>query len=197
MHLIEKREEEFVLINRKKTFGYSGKFLKNAAAFLQGSTAQLELASWPVEATVQRKQSAAISVTPLEGRGTVALLQLHGPLDAGSYLDLIAQTRELYKTGARYIIFDMSHVSRVGLSSMLALHSISLILRGEEPLDPEVGWETLRTVARDLESSGLQKNFKLLRPEAKVEAVLTQAGFKNFLEIHTDLETAVASFPVS
>ncbi len=46
---------------------------------------------------------------------------------------------------------------------------------------------------RDRES-GMQPHFKLLSPQPRVEKILEMVGFDRFLEIHTDLETAVASF---
>jgi anti-anti-sigma regulatory factor len=142
---------------------------------------------------MQRNQ-AKITLEQLQARQTVTILHLHGPLDASSYLDLLAAAREVYQAGGRNIIFDMSRVSSIGISSLVALHGIAAILRGEEPLDPVGGWNTLYTVAHELKTRGLQPQFKLLNPQPQVKETLEQAGFKGFLEIHTHLETALASF---
>jgi len=142
---------------------------------------------------IQRKQ-AKITLEQLQARQPVTILHLHGSLDANSYLDLIATAREVYQAGGRNIIFDMSQVSSAGISSMVALHGVAAILRGEEPLDPAGGWHALYTVAHDLKTRGLQPQFKLLNPQPQVKETLEQAGFKGFLEIHTDLETALTSF---
>jgi anti-anti-sigma regulatory factor len=40
----------------------------------------------------------------------------------------------------------------------------------------------------------LQPHFKLFGPQPRVDKVLKMVGFDRFLEIHTNLETAVASF---
>lgn len=142
---------------------------------------------------IQRKQ-IRITVEQLQARQPVTILHLHGPLDASSYLDLIAAAREVYRAGGQNIIFDMSQVSSVGISSMVALHGVAAILRGEEPVDPAGGWNALYTIAHELRTGGLQPQFKLLNPRPQVKETLEQAGFWGFLEIHTDLETALASF---
>ncbi len=144
--------------------------------------------------TIQRQKQTHITVTHVQGKVPVSILHVRGALNAKCYPDLIAKAKAAYQAGTRHIIFDMSDIPSLGISSMLALHSIAVLLRGEEPLDPQGGWETLRTVARDLETSGRQKQFKLLNPQAKVKQSLEQAGFSDFLEIHSDLETAIVSF---
>ncbi len=68
------------------------------------------------------------------------------------------------------------------------------MLRGEEPPDLEAGWAAFHAMARELESGPQQPHFKLLGPQPKVKQALDQVGFENFLEIHDNLERAVASF---
>lgn len=99
----------------------------------------------------------------------------------------------MYGAGTRYIILDMSDIPSVGISGILALHSIAVLLRGEEPLDPQGGWDTLRATVNELQTGGLQTQFKLFNPKPQVQAALEQAGFGGFLEIHTDLDTAIVS----
>jgi len=143
---------------------------------------------------VQAEPRTVITVSQAQARVPVSILHLRGALDARSYRDLIAKADEIYRAGGRYIILDMSDVPSVGVSSMLALHTVAVLLRGEEPIDAAAGWDALHAVAHDLEVAGLQEHFKLLNPTPNVKEWLEQAGFGGFLEIHTDLETAVASF---
>ena len=42
--------------------------------------------------------------------------------------------------------------------------------------------------------TGFQQHLKLLNPQPRVDRVLEMVGFKRFLEVYTDLDTAVASF---
>ena len=78
-------------------------------------------------------------------------------------------------------------------SGLVALHSIALLMRGEDTPDPEHGWEAFRTLDRDRDG-GVQRHVKLLNPQPQVDRSLEITGLKGFFEIHTDLDTAVASF---
>jgi anti-anti-sigma regulatory factor len=68
-----------------------------------------------------------------------------------------------------------------------------LLLRGEQPPDPEAGWSAFRAIHQD-ESIGRHQNIKLLGPQPQVERTLQMTGLKEFFEIHDDRATAVASF---
>jgi hypothetical protein len=78
-------------------------------------------------------------------------------------------------------------------SGLVALQSIAALLRGDSPTDPRAGWEAFRTIDRDRDR-GLQTGFKLVNPQPRVDHVLEMVGFKGFLEIHSDLETAINSY---
>lgn len=134
-----------------------------------------------------------ITVKKVQGRVPVTVLQTHGDLDASSFQSLIAKGREVYAAGARDILLDMSDTSFMGSSGLAALHSLALLVRGEELPDLEAGWNVFHNIDRDRDS-GLQQHFKLLNPQPQVERVLAMSGLTQFFEIHTDLATAVASF---
>jgi anti-anti-sigma regulatory factor len=114
-------------------------------------------------------------------------------LDASNYQDLIAKAQQVYDEGARDLILDLSDTPYMSSSGLVALQSIAALLRGEEPPDPEAGWGAYRAIHRDREG-GFQEHLKLLNPQPRVDQVLEMVGFKRFLEVHTDLEAAVASF---
>jgi anti-anti-sigma regulatory factor len=120
-------------------------------------------------------------------------LQPHGDLDAGSYQDLIAKAMEVCDGGAQDILLDLSDMPYMSSSGLVALQTIAARLRGEELPDPEAGWGAFRAIHRDRDS-GIQQHFKLLNPQPRVDHVLEMVGFKRFLEIYSDLESAVASF---
>jgi anti-anti-sigma regulatory factor len=133
------------------------------------------------------------TVVEKQGRVPVTILQPHGSIDASNYQDLIAEARQAYGTGARDMLLDLSNTDYMSSSGLVALQSIGALLRGETPPDVEEGWGAFRAVHRDRDS-GLQSHFKLLGPQPRVEKILKMVGFDQFLEIHTDLETAIASF---
>ena len=134
-----------------------------------------------------------ITVKQMQGRVPVTVLQTHGDLDASNYQDLIAKGQEVYEAGARDILVDMSDTPFMGSSGLAALHSLALLVRGDELPDLESGWNVFHEIDRDRDS-GLQKHIKLLNPQPQVDRTLEMTGLKQFFEVHTDLETAIASF---
>jgi anti-anti-sigma regulatory factor len=134
-----------------------------------------------------------ITVTQAESRVPVTILHTHGDLDASSFQDLIAAAQTAYDGGARDILLDLRDTPYMSSSGLVALQSIAALARGETPPDPGAGWAAFRAIDRD-RGGGLQPHFKLLNPQPRVDHVLEMTGFKRFLEIHTDLEAAVASF---
>jgi len=133
-----------------------------------------------------------INISQAQGRVPVTILGLQGDLDGSNYKALIAKAQELYKAGAKHLVLDMTSVPFMSSAGIVALHSVALLMRGDQPPDPEQGWAAFHAVARDV--SELQQHVKLLNPQPRVERTLQVAGLKTFFEIHTDLATAVASF---
>jgi anti-anti-sigma regulatory factor len=123
----------------------------------------------------------------------VTILGIQGDLDASNYLDVIARAREICEGGARHILIDMGGVPYMSSSGLVALHSIALLVRGEDPPDPEHGWAAFHSIDRDLDT-GPQQHVKLLNPQPRVERVLKMAGFDRFFEVFSDQEAAVSSF---
>jgi anti-anti-sigma regulatory factor len=134
-----------------------------------------------------------ITVEEVEGRVPVTVVSVQGDLDAASYSSLISKARELYAGGARHILIDMSGVGYMGSSGLVALHSIAVLVRGEQPPDPSAGWQTFHRLERDIEA-GSQHGVKLLNPGPAVTRVLETSGMNAFFEIHQDRQAALASF---
>lgn len=134
-----------------------------------------------------------ITVTQQQGRVPVTVLQTHGDLDASNFKTLIARATEVYEAGARDILLDMSNTSFMSSSGLAALYSIATLLRGDGVPDLEAGWGVFHSISRESDS-GVQPHFKLLNPQPNVDQVLEMSGLKQFFEVHTNLETAIASF---
>jgi anti-anti-sigma factor len=135
----------------------------------------------------------SITIDQAQGKVPVTILGVQGDLDASNYQDVIDSATQAYQAGARDILIDMSDVTFMSSSGIVALHSIALLVRGKELPDPEYGWEAFRTLDRDRDS-GIQEHVKLLNPQPQVERSLELTGLKQFFEIYTDLDTALASF---
>jgi anti-anti-sigma regulatory factor len=129
----------------------------------------------------------------IQARVPVTILRLQGDLDGSNYRAFIDRARELYQAGARHLLVDMAGTPYMSSAGIVALHSIALLFRGSEAPDPEDGWRAIRAVG-DAAESGRQPYVKLLNLQPKVARVLDQTGLLPFFEVHTDQDTAVASF---
>jgi anti-anti-sigma regulatory factor len=134
-----------------------------------------------------------LTVEHVQNTVPVTILGLHGDLDASNFEDVIAKARELYRAGTRYLLLDLSDVPFMGSSGLVALHSIALLMRGEEPPDPEYGWQAFHDLERDRDS-GIQQHVKLLNPQPRIDQTLEVTGMKDFFAIYTDRRLAIASF---
>ncbi len=134
-----------------------------------------------------------IGVQEAQAKVPVTIMQLHGELDASNYLQVIAKARELYAAGTRHLLLDLGKLSFMASSGLVALHSIVLIMNGEEPPNPEDGWGAFHAAAKAAQGQP-RAACKLLNPRPSVDRTLEVSGFKTFLGVYTDLETALAAF---
>lgn len=125
----------------------------------------------------------------------ITILKLEGELDASCYRDVIDEVHNLYRGGMRHLLLDLGELVFMASSGLVALHSISLIMRGEQPPDPEAGWGAFHAISDDVEAAdGRGTGLKLLNPRPSITKTLKLTGFDNLLAIYNDRETAVASF---
>jgi anti-anti-sigma regulatory factor len=127
-----------------------------------------------------------------DGRSDVAVVDVAGELDAASYLDLIEAGRSVVASGARNLVVDLTNLSYLGSSGLVALHSLALLAAGREPPDPEAGWSAFHGLGQDLEGGG--GAVKLVGPQPQVDRTLERTGMKRLFEIHPDRASAIASF---
>jgi anti-anti-sigma regulatory factor len=134
-----------------------------------------------------------ISVSQMQGNVPVTVIKLDGQLDGQNYQELITRARELYSAGARDFVLDLSDLTYISSAGLVALHSVALLVKGEELPDTEQGWSAYRSMGRT-SGSGVQTHLKLLNPRDEVRNVLDMVGFGNVFQIFTDLDEAIKSF---
>lgn len=134
-----------------------------------------------------------INITEAQSRVPVTIMHLHGELDASNYLDVVARAKELYAAGTRDLLLDLTDLSFMASSGLVALHSTVLIMKGEPPPDPEHGWGAFRGISRERER-GVALHVRICNPQPSVARTLETTGFNSFIGVHTDLEAALASF---
>ena len=133
------------------------------------------------------------TVLQMQGTVPVTVVKLNGELDGQNYQELIAKARELYKAGARDFLIDLTDLTYISSAGLVALHSIALMVRGEELPDTEQGWAAYRSMG-NISTTGMQAHVKLLNPRDEIRNVLEMVGFVNVFQIFTDLDEAVKSF---
>ena len=136
-----------------------------------------------------------ISFSKHEGHVSVTVMKLTGNLDASNYAMVIAKAQDAFDEGARSLLIDLSGVPYVSSAGLMSLHTVALIFAGH----PAQSKESSRPASRSVNAQNekiVRQHVKLLSPQSAVEEVLDVVGLKQFLDIYTDLETAVQSFGV-
>jgi anti-anti-sigma regulatory factor len=134
-----------------------------------------------------------ISISQVQGKIPVTVVKIDGQLDGQTYQDLINKARESYQAGWRDFLVDMTDLSYISSAGLVALHSLALMLKGEELPDTESGWSAYRSMSKT-SGAGRQTHIKLLNPRSEVKSVLDMVGFTAVFDIFTDLDEAVKSF---
>lgn len=123
----------------------------------------------------------------------VTILHLMGDVDASNYTSIIDKAQEAYNEGSRQLILDLEKVPYISSAGLMALHTIARIFSGQMTQTQNGGRPVFRSINPQQDVS-VKKYVKLLSPQPAVEQVLEVVGLKQFLEIYTDVDTAVKSF---
>ncbi len=134
-----------------------------------------------------------ISTVQVQGRVPVTIIKLEGQLDGQTYQELINKGREVYAAGWRDFLVDLGGLTYISSAGLVALHSLALLVRGEQLPDPESGWSAYRSMGKT-STAGKQVHLKLLNPRPEVKSVLDMVGFTAVFDIFNDQEAAVQSF---
>jgi anti-anti-sigma regulatory factor len=133
-------------------------------------------------------------VERIEAAVPVTVVALDGELDASNYLQLVDDVRQLYADGTRNLLLDLSDLSFIASSGLVALFSVVKVMNGEEPPDPEYGWGAFREVSRGVEAGAVQQNVQLCGAKPSIAEVLQRTGLDRLFVSHPDRESAVASY---
>jgi hypothetical protein len=128
-----------------------------------------------------------ITASQAQGRVPVTIFHIMGAVTTNQELETRAQAA--YDGGVRNILLDLTEVPYMATAGLRALHAIFTLLRTNAPEESD---ETTRTGIAA--GTFVSPHLKLLNPNAYVLEVLKVAGYDMFLEIHHDVDQAVASF---
>jgi anti-anti-sigma factor len=134
------------------------------------------------------------TVEQVAGRVPITVVALDGELDASNFERFIDEARTLYDAGTRNLLLDLSGLTFLASSGLVALHSIVRVMRGEPPPDPEAGWNALHTVGLDVAAGSTQTEVQLCAAQPGVARVLQRTGLDRLFVVHPDRATAIAAF---
>lgn len=126
-----------------------------------------------------------------KGQVTVTVMHVDGNIDSSTYEAFQSRADELIKSGAHYILVDLTHAPFVSSAGMRALQHIYEQLRALHP-DSDVSDAEVRKGI----SAGTYKSprLKLLNPSKETATTFNISGFDMYIEIFTDKAEAIASF---
>ena len=123
----------------------------------------------------------------------IAIMQIKGDINAANFLEVVNRAQELYNTPAHNLILDLSEVTSVSTTGLVALHKIALVYSGvPQEMDQDAATKDKRPDFTH--SSNARKFVKLLNPQPEVDKALEKAGMKLFFKVFKDLESAIGSF---
>jgi hypothetical protein len=122
----------------------------------------------------------------------VAVVALDGELDASNYRELITQGQILYADGVRRLVLDLANLTYMSSSGIVALHSLAMVFRGQQPPDPEAGWAAFHAVSADASEGQAVDQIHLAAPTAAIASVLERTGLNRLLPVFADREAALA-----
>ncbi len=139
--------------------------------------------------------SLETTVETAQANVPVTIVRLSGELDGSNYMSLVEQGQLLFDAGTRDMLLDLSDLTFMSSSGLVALHSVALIMRGGGLPDEGIGWGSFHAIANDIESaSGTEEHFKVLNPQPRVQKTLDTTGFSQILEIFPDERSALSSY---
>jgi hypothetical protein len=128
-----------------------------------------------------------VTVSQAQGRVPVTIFRITGAVTDNQELEARAQAA--YDGGARSIVLDLTAVPYMATAGLRALHAIFMLLRADTPEESDAA-----TKAGIAAGTFMSPHLKLVKPSPHVLEVLKAAGYDMFLEIHRDVNQAVASF---
>ena len=134
-----------------------------------------------------------LTVSIQQAEEPIAIMRIKGEIDASNFLEVVNKAQEIYDKPARHMIIDLSEVTSVSTTGLVALHKIALVYSGA-PHEMDADAPTRERRPDFTHHSNARKFVKLLNPQSDVEKSLEKAGMKLFFKIYRDLETAIKSF---
>ncbi len=133
------------------------------------------------------------TVDHVEARVPLTVVALDGELDASNFEGLIEEVRGRYAAGDRTLLLDLSGLTFMASSGLVALHAIVLVMHGDEPPDLEGGWSAFHALTNAVDGAERQAEVQLCGAQPAVTRVLERTGLARLFVSHPDRATAIAA----
>jgi anti-anti-sigma factor len=134
------------------------------------------------------------TVEQAQARVPVTIVALDGELDASSFEQVIDTVRQVHDAGARHLLLDLTKLTFISSSGLVALHSAFRLMRGEAPPDPEYGWNALHSIGDEQPGATSEATLRLCGTQSAVQKVLDRTGLGGLIPSHPDRASALAAF---
>jgi anti-anti-sigma regulatory factor len=121
----------------------------------------------------------------------VAVIALDGELDGSNFERVIDAGRAARDGGARRLVLDLSGLTYMGSSGLVAIHSIALLMAGREPTSPDDGWQAIHEVNLTVDEG--EPAVHLAGPQPSVRRVLERSGMLGLFPVHEDRVSALGA----
>jgi anti-sigma B factor antagonist len=128
--------------------------------------------------------------TDQRGDPPVAIVTLVGELDASNFEALIATVQQVYDGGSGGLVLDLSGLTFMASSGLVALYAAERIFRGEPPPDLEAGWQVFHDMGAE---SGHVTTVRLVGTTESVQRVLDRTGLSRVFATDPSIEAAIAA----
>src|SRR5262249_20792956 len=142
------------------------------------------------EAAADRAGRRLMDISTDRPSADVMVIALDGELDGSNFEQVIDAGRTAREAGAKRVILDLSGLSYMGSSGLVAIHSIALLLAGKEPTSPEDGWQAIHEISQTI---GDEADVLLVGPQGSVQRVLDRSGMAELFPIHPDRDSAIGA----
>jgi anti-anti-sigma factor len=130
-----------------------------------------------------------IVVSHENGRIPITVFHITGEITAESSEELQQQAQSAFEAGTRNLLLDLTGVTFLSSRGLGAVHQIYMLLRNGSP------GESAESVRQGIRAGTYRSaHLKLANPTRNVLRTIKLAGFDMFLDIHADLQGAMASF---
>ena len=124
------------------------------------------------------------------GKPAVAVVTLAGELDASNFEQLISTVASCHAGGAIGCVLDLSDLTFMASSGLVALYAAERIFRGQPVPDLEAGWQVFHDMGAE---SGQVTNVRLVGTQPGVQRVLDRTGMSRLFATDASDDAAIAA----